>query len=98
MAEIDGKVVGAAWSRIMYDYGHIEEGVPSIAISVDKEYRENGIGTKLMKELLHKITVEKYEKISLSVQKEKYAVELYKKLGFVIVGENDEEYYMVYNI
>ncbi len=31
-AESGGKVVGAAWSRIMNDYGHINDDTPSLAI------------------------------------------------------------------
>lgn len=32
-AEADKKVIGVVWVRIMNDYGHVEEGVPSFAIS-----------------------------------------------------------------
>lgn len=28
VAEIDGKVVGAVWTRIMNDYGHIDDRTP----------------------------------------------------------------------
>ncbi len=28
VAEIDGKIVGAVWSRIMNDYGHIDNETP----------------------------------------------------------------------
>ena len=34
VAEIDGKVVGAVWTRIMNDYGHIDDRTPSFAISL----------------------------------------------------------------
>jgi hypothetical protein len=30
VAEVRGKIVGAVWVRVMNDYGHIEEGVPSL--------------------------------------------------------------------
>ena len=36
-----------------------------------------------------------YKSGSLSVQKQNYAVGMYKKVGFQIVDENDEEYIMV---
>lgn len=36
-----------------------------------------------------------YKQASLSVQKINYAVQMYKKLGFVILDENDEEYIML---
>ena len=34
VADDNGKVVGAAWTRIMNDYGHIDEETPSFAISL----------------------------------------------------------------
>ena len=39
VAEVDGKVVGAAWTRIMNDYGHVDDQTPSFAISLLKEFR-----------------------------------------------------------
>ncbi len=36
-----------------------------------------------------------YKKTSLAVQKENYAVKMYKNVGFEIVDENEEEYIMV---
>ena len=37
VAEVDKKIVGAVWVRNMDDYGHVEDGVPSFAISLYKE-------------------------------------------------------------
>ena len=34
VAEVAEEVVGAVWVRIMDDYGHVDEGVPSFAISL----------------------------------------------------------------
>ena len=95
VAEVDGKIAGAAWVRIMDDYGHIDDETPSFAISFLKEYRNCGIGTKLMKQMLLTLREQGYRQASLSVQKENYAVRLYEKVGFQIVDENDEEYIMV---
>ena len=36
-----------------------------------------------------------YERASLAVQKENYAVKMYKNVGFKTVDENAEEYIMV---
>lgn len=91
VAEIDEKVVGAVWVRVMNDYGHIEEGVPSFAISLYKENRGCGIGTALMNKMLQELRIRGYEKASLAVQKANYAVKMYKNVGFEIVDENDEE-------
>lgn len=95
VAEVDEKVIGAVWVRIMNDYGHIDNNTPSIAISLYKEYRNLGIGTALMKELLRLLRQKHYKQTSLSVQKANYAVKLYKNMGFEIVAENDEEYIMI---
>ena len=95
VAEADGKVVGAVWVRDMNDYGHIAEGVPSFAISLYKEYRNFGIGTRLMETMLSELKNRGYERTSLAVQKANYAVRMYKKVGFEIIDENDEEYIMV---
>lgn len=95
VAEVEGKIVGAVWVRIMDDYGHVEDGVLSFAISLYKENRRHGIGTAMMKQMLTELKSRGYKKTSLAVQKENYAVKMYKNVGFEIVDENDEEYIMV---
>lgn len=95
VAEADDQIVGAVWVRIMNDYGHIDDETPSFAISLYKDYRGHGIGTALMKEMLHALSNAGYRQASLAVQKENYAVKMYKNVGFRIVDENDEEYIML---
>ena len=48
VAEVDDKVVGAVWTRIMDDYGHVNDETPSLAISLYEEYRGKGYGTAMM--------------------------------------------------
>lgn len=98
VAEIEGKIVGAVWVRIMNDYGHIDEETPSLAISLYKEYRGQGIGTNMMKEMLSLLKTHGYKRVSLSVQKANYAAEMYRKIGFEIARENEEEWIMIYNL
>ena len=95
VAEVDGKVVGAVWTRIMNDYGHVDDETPSFAISLYKEYRGQGIGTQLMVKMLALLKSQGYERASLAVQKANYAVKMYRNVGFTAVGENDEEYIMM---
>ncbi len=95
MADCEGKVVGAVWTRIMNDYGHVDDDTPSFAISLYKKYRGNGIGTELMRRMLELLKEQGYKKASLAVQKANYAVRMYEKVGFKTVDENDEEYIMV---
>ena len=90
-----GKVVGAAWARIMNDYGHIDDESPSLAVSLLPEYRSRGIGTKLMRGLLDSLKARGYAQTSLAVQKANYAYNMYRKLGFEVIGSNDEEYIML---
>lgn len=98
VAETDDKVIGTVWVRDMKDYGHIEDGVPSFAISLYKPYRNYGIGTELMKTMLSELKKRGYEKASLAVQKENYAVKMYKKVGFEVIKETEEEFIMVCNL
>ena len=95
VAEEDGRIVGAVWTRIMNDYGHVDDDTPSFAISLYKECRGKGTGTKLMLEMLDFLRTQGYKKASLAVQKANYAVRMYEKVGFRTVAENDEEYIMV---
>ena len=95
VAEVDGKVVGAVWTRIMNDYGHVDDQTPSFAISLLKDFRNQGIGTELMRRMLQLLKNQGYKQASLAVQKANYAVRMYKKVGFEIVDQNDEEFIMV---
>ena len=95
VADDGGKVVGAAWTRIMDDYGHVDDEIPSFAISLIKEYRGQGIGTRLMKEMLTLLKDKGFKKASLAVQKSNYAVRMYEKVGFKTVDENEEEFIMI---
>jgi len=95
VAEIKEKIVGAVWMRIINDYGHIYNETPSLAISLYEEYRHLGLGTSLMKEMLQFLKDKGYKQTSLSVQKANYAVDMYRKMGFEVVNENEEEYIMI---
>lgn len=44
VAEIEGKIIGAAWNRIMVDYGHIDDCTTSLATSLLSEYRTKASG------------------------------------------------------
>lgn len=95
VAECDNKIVGAVWVRVMDDYGHVDDETPSLAISVLPDFRNQGIGTVLMKKMLDALKAENYQQVSLSVQKENYAVSMYRNVGFEIVAENEQEYIMI---
>lgn len=96
VAECDSIIVGAVWVRIMNDYGHVSDDMPSLAISLLPEYRNKGIGTALMKSMQEMVSKQGYKGISLSVQKQNYATKMYRKLGFNTIEDKDEELIMVY--
>jgi len=99
VAEHDGKLVGAVWTRILTGevkgFGNVDNGTPELAISLYKEYRNRGIGTALMKCMLQLLKSNGYKQASLAVQKDNYAVKMYEAVGFEKVSELDQEYLMV---
>ncbi|MFW6015156.1 MAG: N-acetyltransferase family protein [bacterium] len=102
VADIDGRVVGAVWTRILSadvkGFGNVDKYTPEFAISLYKEYRNMGIGTALMRRMLELLKEQGYKKASLAVQKDNYAVRVYEKVGFKIVKELEEEYLMIYEL
>ena len=95
LAEVDGKAAGAVWTRIMEDYGHVDDDTPSLAIALYREYRGMGIGTEMLRKMLNLLRERNYAKVSLAVQKANYALKMYEAAGFRTVNENEEEYIMV---
>ena len=48
-----------------------------------------------MRDILALLREKGYNRAKLAVQKANYAVRMYEKAGFRIVGENEQEYIMV---
>ena len=85
---IDDKIIG---SILVKD---IQEGKLIDEIYIEKEFRNNGIGTDIIKKL-----IENNESIYLWVYKDNTkAVSLYKRLGFKVIDETESRYYMEYNV
>jgi ribosomal protein S18 acetylase RimI-like enzyme len=100
VAEQNGQIIGACWTRIIPAYGHINDDTPELAISILPEFRGLGIGTRLMKRLFKLLISNGYKKTSLSVQKNNPAFRFYKKLGYKVIGDNkdfadNEDYLMI---
>ncbi len=95
-AEMRGQVVGAVWVRNVDDgYGSIDSDTPELAVSLQKEHRGQGIGTRLVWEMLTCLKMAGHERTSAFVNKSNYAVRMYKNLGFEVADENPREYIMV---
>ena len=100
VAEQNGEIVGAAWTRIIPAYGHIDNKTPELAISVLPNYRGRGIGSEIMKNLFELLRERGYQQTSLSVQKDNPAVRFYERLGYKTTEEridhaNHEDYLMI---
>lgn len=95
LAEVDGAAVGAVWTRLMHDYGYVDDETPSLSIAVKKEFRALGIGTALMRGIFTLLQAEGFVRLSLSVQKANYAAAWYQHLGFRVVANHGDELVMV---
>lgn len=94
-AEEGGKVVGAAWARLMHGFGFAGDGVPELAVSVLPGHRGRGLGTALLSSLIGRCFELGCPALSLSVQRSNPAVRLYERLGFREVSGDDREAVMV---
>jgi ribosomal protein S18 acetylase RimI-like enzyme len=99
VVDSDEEIVGAVWVRIISGeikgYGYIDEETPEFAISLFKEYRNQGIGSQLMSTMIEYLRENGYKQTTLNVKKENYAVKLYKKMGFEVIAEDEEDYLML---
>jgi ribosomal protein S18 acetylase RimI-like enzyme len=99
VVDSDEEIVGAVWVRIISGeikgYGYIDEETPEFAISLFKEYRNQGIGSQLMSAMIEYLRENGYKQTTLNVKKENYAVKLYKKMGFEVIAEDEEDYLML---
>lgn len=99
VATVDNKIAGAVWMRTfqgeLKSCGYIDEQTPEIAIALFDEYRNQGIGTRMMEQMLDLMKTEGYAQVSLSITKGNSAIRLYERLGFVVINENEEDYIML---
>lgn len=95
VAETEGRVVDAVWIRLIHACGFVDETTPELAVSLYPAFRNKGIGSLLMQSMLQLLKQKGYAQISLSVSKNNKAVRLYKRFGFRVVEEREEDYLMV---
>jgi ribosomal protein S18 acetylase RimI-like enzyme len=98
VAEQDGPL-GAAWYRTYtkstHGYGFIAEDVPELSIAVVAMRRHEGIGRRLLIDLIHASVAQGYRALSLSVADENPARRLYESVGFVSVEKHGSSWTMV---
>ena len=82
--------VGAAWWRFSSaddpGYGFVDGATPEVSIGIRAQARGQGVGTSLLVALTEEAWRRGVPALSLSVEPDNPAIELYARLGFVVVG------------
>jgi ribosomal protein S18 acetylase RimI-like enzyme len=99
VAELNGILTGAIWTRVFPEtekgYGWVDENTPELSMSVNKNYRNLGIGTKLLTSMLERLKQLNYKQVSLSVDRRNFAFRLYQKFDFEIVHSDEKSATMI---
>ena len=91
VSEIENKLVGYAVGFTFQV--NRRKHCMSIAIAMLQGYASKGIGTELLKQLIERGIEKGITRFELDVSiKNKIAINLYKKMGFVIEGERKKSY------
>jgi GNAT superfamily N-acetyltransferase len=88
----DTSPIGAAWLRLWLGenkgFGYVRDEIPELAIAVVPDFRGQGVGTKLLKQILHTAKMT-YPAISLSVRANNPVLGLYERTGFLKIPGSD---------
>jgi len=91
--------IGCVWYRFWtinnQSFGYIDDETPEIGIAVVKNYRSKGLGTNLMNAIIDHARNIGINKLSLSVEPNNFALNLYQNLGFIKVAESGTSWTMV---
>jgi len=94
-----GGPLGAAWFRTFTDashgHGFVTKDVPELAIAVIASRRHEGIGRRLLADLIEASVAQGYPAISLSVANDNPARGLYESCGFIPVEQHGSTWTMI---
>lgn len=74
-----------------------ENRIEIVQIQIDPKFQKKGLGQQIIKEVIKNALAEKKELV-LSVLKANPAKELYERLGFKIIGEDEFSFMMLFAI
>jgi GNAT superfamily N-acetyltransferase len=84
--------VGAAWYRVLPQndpgFGFVAVAVPELIIGVHPLWRARGVGRELLREVVRLAGAQGHARISLSVERDNFARNLYRAEGFAVVRES----------
>ncbi len=93
-----GGLVAAVWGRAQLPsakgFGYIDVDIPEIGIAVKPDFRNQGVGTTLIKKIFKRYNELGVRSVSLSVDRQNPAKRLYDRLGFQVVVENKHDFIM----
>ena len=98
IAEEDGPL-GAAWFRlytaVSHGYGFVAPDIPEVSIAVVASHRQQGIGRRLLVELIEASIVQGHPALSLSVNEHNPARALYESVGFEPLEHHGSSWTMI---
>ena len=102
VAAVGATPVGAAWYRFWQEAdlirGYVDEITPVVVIGVGKDYRRQGVGTRMLQWLIDYASSHAVRRISLMVAKDNVAINLYRQQGFLEYADAEEDFIMVREI
>jgi len=89
----DGHDIGAAWYRMLPrndpGFGFVETAVPELIIGVLPIWRAHGVGRTLLRRLVAHAQEQGHRRLSLSVEHDNFASNLYRSEGFVVTEQGE---------
>lgn len=96
--EYNDQLIGAIWGRLFTQenkgFGYVDDYTPELSMAVRSEFRNQGIGTKLLMVIESEYQKTGVTQLSLSVDKANPASHLYQRLGYEIVEETKTSWTM----
>lgn len=100
VAECADEVVGVAWALFLPaddpGYGFLDESTPEMSLWVRDDSRGRGVGTLLLRQLQQEAETRRIARLSLSVEADNYAKQLYASEGFTQIAGREQDGVMVW--
>ena len=98
VVEVEHQLVGAIWGRLFtahnQGFGYVDAQTPELSMAIRPAYRNQGLGTALLKSIALEYQNMGVKQLSLSVDQANPAAALYQRLGYRIVGTHQSAWTM----